>query len=41
MESKYGSVKKTLNVGGKDYTYYSLPDLNDPRVGNTCVKRVV
>ena len=25
-------AKATMNVGGKDYTYYSLPQLNDERV---------
>ena len=34
MESAnpFASVKKTLEVNGQKYTYFSLPDLNDERV---------
>jgi hypothetical protein len=31
-ENPFNSVKKTLEVSGKQYQYYSLPDLNDARV---------
>jgi hypothetical protein len=29
----YANLKKDLQVGGSAYQYYSLPDLNDQRLG--------
>ena len=32
MTSVYSNLQKPLQVGDKSYTYFSLPDLNDPRI---------
>lgn len=29
----YNELKKTLTIGGKEYKYFSLPDLKDDRLG--------
>ncbi len=35
MESHpFAKLRKELNVDGKTYTYFSLPDLKDARLGN-------
>ena len=33
QENPHGKLLKTLEVDGKEYKYYSIPDLNDPRIG--------
>jgi hypothetical protein len=32
-QNPFDRIKKTLEVDGKTYQYYALPDLKDPRVG--------
>eukprot|EP00008_Paramoeba_atlantica_P003603 CAMPEP_0201486058 /NCGR_PEP_ID=MMETSP0151_2-20130828/10110_1 /ASSEMBLY_ACC=CAM_ASM_000257 /TAXON_ID=200890 /ORGANISM="Paramoeba atlantica, Strain 621/1 / CCAP 1560/9" /LENGTH=898 /DNA_ID=CAMNT_0047870465 /DNA_START=37 /DNA_END=2730 /DNA_ORIENTATION=+ len=32
QENPHGKLLKTLEVDGKEYKYYSIPDLNDPRI---------
>ena len=37
----FKNVLKTLNVDGKEYKYYSLPDLKDSRLGITTLYRFI
>jgi hypothetical protein len=36
-QNPFDRIKKTIEVNGEKYQYFSLPDLADPRVGTTLV----